>query len=119
MYIILTAMLCKKYNGKNLEIFLRRHKFEWQHYVRKKIDKNQKSKGSYILLNISMFKQQQSKQSKNNVGCFMHPACIYNISYLRLRVGDAIFASIFTSFCDFKYVTKRGKNRSKNSISYS
>ena len=49
---------------KSLKIFLRRHKFEWQHYVRKTIDKNLKVH-SYILLNISMFKQQQSKQSKN------------------------------------------------------
>ena len=48
LYIVLTAMLCKEYNGKNLKLS-HSHKFEWQHYVRKKIDKNQKSKVSSVI----------------------------------------------------------------------
>ena len=38
-----------------------------------------------------------ARLAKNHVGCLMHPACTIVI-YLRLRVGDTFFVSIFTSF---------------------
>ena len=44
---------------------------EWQNYVRKTIDKNLKVV-MYILLNISMFKKLESKESKTVYSILKH-----------------------------------------------